>query len=107
MKIKRILAVPLVAVTLFQTGYLLAKPSRADAYAIVPVDDGVLGGQVREALAADGGVSLSTLNIKIIHGRVRLAGALESREQATRVEDITSRVRGVRDVTSLLKVSAG
>ena len=103
MRISRIVAVPLLTFAVFQTGHLLANSLHSDVYDVPQVADDILSERIRVALVREPGVAPDDVTIKIDQGRVRLIGSMYTRDQVTQVEDITSRIKGVRDVTSLLR----
>ncbi|HVT34086.1 MAG TPA: BON domain-containing protein [Nevskiaceae bacterium] len=105
MKIKRkMIVLPLMCAAMFQTGHLLAKPARDDAPPRLHVADAELTVHIWDALAQDASLDTHMLEVRAAQGRVQLGGRMLTRTQAARVEDITARVAGVRDVTSLMRV---
>ena len=93
----------LLLLALFQTGCLLAGAKHDDAGTQKRVADAELAAQIWDALAQDQALDTRRLQVRATQGRVRLAGRMRTLEQATQVEDITARIDGVRDVTSLMR----
>jgi osmotically-inducible protein OsmY len=105
MKLDTIVIVLAVTAATFQTGYLLADSSQPDAaVAEAPVTDTAITRQIHNAYRLESGLAATKVSIKTIHGTVRLAGVVESEAEAAQAEDIASRVGGVREVRSHIRV---
>ena len=105
MKLDTIVIVLAVTAATFQTGYLLADTSRADIPGMQqPMTDLAITSQIRNAYQLEPVLNSSVVIVKTIHGTVNLAGVVESDEEASQAENIASRIGGVREVRSHLRV---
>ena len=108
MKLDTIVIVLAVTAATFQTGYLLADSSQAaTTFAQDPVTDNSITLQIHNAYQRAPALDAALVNIKTMHGTVRLAGVVASEAEAAQAEDIASRVDGVREVRSHLQVLGG
>lgn len=98
-----IIAITVVLAT--QTGYLLAGPNRpAELSSAEFIPDTAITTKVQTAFSLEPTLRASEVNVKTFRGTVRLVGFVASDDQATRAEDIASRIEGVREVRSHLRV---
>lgn len=72
----------------------------AHAAAPVAIDDTVVAGAVRRALATEFGPSASTIWVEVYRGAVYLSGGLPTAAERQRVETVAAGVRGVISVQS-------
>lgn len=109
MKIKiETAAMILTAALITPTGYLLAGPraptAAEEARAAIP--DATLVDHVRHALIAGADVKRAEVAVRADSGAVHLSGWVRDDEEMARLEDLASRVEGVREVRSHLRVRA-
>lgn len=68
------------------------------------IDDTVITGKVKAALAADPVVAAHQVNVEVREGVVQLAGYVDTSEQKSRAAEVARGVSGVRDVRNDLDV---
>lgn len=109
MKIKiETAAMILTAALVTPTGYLLAGPSAPTAAeeARAAIPDATLADHVRHALTAATDAKRTEVGVRADNGAIRLSGWVRDDEEMARLEDLASRVEGVREVRSHLRVRA-
>ena len=104
MNLKKLFAVIPLGLVLVSTVYSFQPAPQAAGAVATPMSDAALATQIRSALEQQPWLGSSGLTVKASSGRVRVSGAVNTLVQAELVEDITSRVQGVKDVTSQLLV---
>lgn len=62
------------------------------------VDDSMITGKVKAALAADPNVKATQVNVETFKGTVQLSGFVDSREAAQRAIELARKVNGVKSV---------
>jgi len=77
---------------------LLAGPARADA------PDAWISTKAKITLLTTDGVSVTTVNVDTVNGRVTLHGQVKSESEKDRAEAAVARVAGVKSVQNLLQV---
>jgi hypothetical protein len=60
---------------------------------------------VCDRLTSDPFVDATDIDVRIVGGEITLEGAVRTRDQKRRAEDITASVRGVRDVQNRLRIA--
>ena len=68
------------------------------------VDDTTLTSSVKTKLAGDKASSLTRVDVDSTNGVVSLNGVVESQEQKSRAQELTSQVNGVKKVVNNLQV---
>jgi hyperosmotically inducible periplasmic protein len=69
------------------------------------VDDATLTARVKAALMDDEQVKGTNFNVDVYQGKVTLSGVTDSRDQASRAQQIARQVPGVKGVDSTIRVS--
>lgn len=105
MKKADLIVIALTAALATQTGYLLASPTRATEVVAVAIPDSAITQKLETAFAHEA-FNSAQLKLKTVNGTVQLIGWVASDEQMNQVEDIASRVAGVKEVRSHLRVKA-
>jgi osmotically-inducible protein OsmY len=60
---------------------------------------------VCDRLTSDSFVDATDVDVRITGGEIALEGAVRTRDQKRRAEDVTASVRGVRDVHNRLRIA--
>lgn len=107
MKIKiETAALILTAALITPTGYLLAGPSPAIAEARSAIPDERITQHVHDALALAPELQHAQVTISTSAGAVKLSGWTRSESDMATLEELASRVEGVREVRSHLRIRA-
>lgn len=69
-------------------------------------DDATLTAEVKAAFARDETVKATDINVDVNHGRVTLAGQVDSEAERTKAASIARQIPGVKSVTSVLRVAS-
>ena len=62
------------------------------------IDDSMITGKVKAALAADPEVKATEVNVETFKGKVQLSGFVSSRDAAQRAVEVARKVNGVKSV---------
>ena len=90
-----------------------ADPSTPNATAVSPaapkalggaLDDTIVTGKIKAAIAADAGMNDTDVSVSTVDGVVSLSGTVKSPEQVTIALNLAQRQKGVRRVDSAINV---